>query len=255
MPPAASEETSTNPRFLAAGDTAVVVEFGTVVDRGINRRVTSLGRALREADLAGIVDLVPTFRSLMVHFDPTIVRRAEIEEKVNALLPDLSDAVSGGRLWRVPTLYGGSYGPDLEEVAERTGMTPEKVVEIHSAGEYECYMMGFMPGLGYLGILPDELALPRRTEPRVRVPGGSVSIATNLTNVYTKESPGGWHLLGRTPVEFFDLRRPEPILLNAGDKVRFYEIDEATYREMRARADEGDPVIAPEAVDTVGDGA
>lgn len=255
MPPATADETSTAPRFLAAGDTAVVVEFGTVVDRAVNRRVTSLGRALRAAELAGIVDLVPTFRSLMVHYDPTVIRHAEIEDKVNALLPDLSDEATGGRLWRVPTLYGGEYGPDLEEVAERTGMSPEKVVEMHSGGTYECYMMGFMPGLGYLGTLPDELALPRRTEPRVRVPGGSVAIATNLTNIYTKESPGGWHLLGRTPIELFDLRRDEPILLNAGDSVQFYEIDEATYREMRDRADEGDPVIEPQELTQAGDGA
>ncbi|MCR9072813.1 MAG: 5-oxoprolinase subunit PxpB [Alphaproteobacteria bacterium] len=246
MPPSGPENTSTGPRFLTAGDTALVVEFGTVVDRAINRRVTSLGRALRDARVAGIVDLVPTFRSLMVHFDPTVIRRAEIEARVDALLPDLSDEAGSGRLWRVPTLYGGEYGPDLEDVAERTGLSPEKVVEIHSGGTYECYMMGFMPGLGYLGVLPDELALPRRTEPRVRVPGGSVAIATNLTNIYTKESPGGWHLLGRTPIELFDLRRDEPILLNAGDSVQFYEIDETTYRDMRARADAGDPVIEPQ---------
>lgn len=246
MPPSEPADTPTDPRFLAAGDTALVVEFGTVVDRAINRRVTSLGRALRDAGLAGIVDLVPTFRSLMVHFDPTVIRRVEIEERVAALLPDLSDEGGTGRLWRVPTLYGGDYGPDLEEVAERTGLSPDKVVAIHSGCTYECYMMGFMPGLGYLGVLPDELALPRRTEPRVRVPGGSVAIATNLTNIYTKESPGGWHLLGRTPIELFDLRRDEPIMLNAGDSVQFYEIDETTYREMRARADEGDPVIEPQ---------
>lgn len=246
MPPTDAVDAVAGPRFLAAGDTALVVEFGSVVDRAINRRVTSLGQALRDADLAGIVDLVPTFRSLMVHFDPTVIRRAEIEERVTALLPELSEEGGTGRLWRVPTIYGGDYGPDLEDVAERTGLSPERVVEIHSGGTYECYMMGFMPGLGYLGILPGELALPRRTEPRVRVPGGSVSIATNLTNIYTKESPGGWHLLGRTPIELFDLRREEPILLNAGDSVQFYEIDEATYREMRARADAGDPVIEPQ---------
>lgn len=236
------------PRFLAAGDTALVVEFGDAVDPAINRRVMRLGEAIRAAGVAGVVDLVPTLRSLMVHYDPTVVRRAALEEHVHSLLSDTGEGARGGRLWRVPTLYGGEYGPDLDEVAERTGLTADKVIEIHSAVEYEVYMMGFMPGLPYLGILPSALELPRRTEPRVRVPGGSVAIATNLTNIYSSESPGGWHLLGRTPIELFDLRREDPILLQAGDRIRFEAIGEDQFRQMRARADTGDPVIEPEVV-------
>lgn len=237
------------PRFLAAGDTALVVEFGTEVDPEVNRRVMRLGEAMRTAGIDGVVDLVPTFRSLMVHYDPTVVRAAALEERARALLDDTGGQAEAGRLWRIPTLYGGEYGPDLEEIAERTGLSVDAVVDTHAGTEYEVYMMGFLPGLPYLGILPDELALPRRTEPRVRVPAGSVAMATNLTNVYPSESPGGWHILGRTPVELFDLRRDVPILLQAGDRIRFDPIGEDRFKEIRELAESGDPVIAPDAGD------
>lgn len=245
---AATDATTTTdePRFLAAGDTALVVEFGTIVDPAINRRVMRLGEAIRAAGIAGVVDLVPTFRSLMVHYDPVAVPRRALEERVRALLGDTGGEAVAGRLWRIPTLYGGAYGPDLEEIAEHTGLSVDAVIETHASVEYEVYMMGFLPGLPYLGILPDVLALPRRTEPRVRVPAGSVAMATNLTNVYPSESPGGWHILGRTPVELFDLRRAVPILLQAGDRIRFEPIDETRFRAIRARAETGDPVIEPE---------
>ena len=233
------------PRFLAAGDTAFVVEFGQEVDPAVNRRVMDLARAVRRADIDAVVDLVPTFRSLLVHYDPTVMDRAALEVEVRGLLGETAETAAAGRLWRMPALYGGEWGPDLDEVAERTGLTAEAVVARHVAVEYEVYMMGFLPGLPYLGILPDELALPRRTEPRVRVPAGSVAIATNLANIYPSESPGGWHILGRTPIELFDLRREVPILLDAGDRIRFEPIGAEDFRTIRARAETGDPVIAP----------
>ncbi len=234
------------PRFLAAGDTAFVVEFGEAVDPAINRQVMDLARAIRQTAPAGVVDLVPTFRSLMVHYDPTTVRRTALEQQVHDLIGSEVEGASAGRLWRMPTLYGGAYGPDLEEVASQTGLAVDAVVECHASVEYEVYMMGFLPGLPYLGILPEALALPRRSEPRVRVPAGSVAIATNLANIYPSESPGGWHILGRTPIELFDLRRPVPILLDAGDRIRFEPIDEDTFTRLHARAETGDPVIEPE---------
>ncbi len=245
----ATDTGAVEPRFLAAGDTALVVEFGTEVDPAVNHRVMRLGESLRAAEIGGVVDLVPTFRSLMVHYDPTVMQRAQLEARVRDLLDHQGAARAAGRLWRIPTLYGGEYGPDLEEIAERTGLDIDTVVERHTGVEYEVYMMGFLPGLPYLGILPDELALPRRTEPRVRVPAGSVAMATNLTNVYPSESPGGWHILGRTPVELFDLRRDVPILLQAGDRIRFDPIGEDRFKEIRELAESGEPVIAPDAGD------
>ena len=238
-------DTNRPPRFLSAGDTALVVEFGETVDPALNRRVMRLGEAARRAEVAGVVDLVPTFRSLMVHYDPTATTRHALEETLRGLLGEAGTASAAGRVWEFPTLYGGEAGPDLEDVAKRTGLTPERVVELHAGTEYEAYMMGFMPGLAYLGIIPPELELPRRSEPRVRVPSGSVAIATNLTNVYSLESPGGWHLLGRTPVALFDLQRDPPVLLQAGDKVRFRPVDRAAYDDLKRRVDSGDTGFAP----------
>ena len=233
------------PRFLSAGDTALVVEFGETVDRAVNHRVMQLGEAARAAAVEGVVDLVPTFRSLMVHYDPTATTRQALEGRLRELLSASGATPVAGRLWEFPVLYGEEAGPDLEEVARRTGLTPERVVELHAGTEYEAYMMGFMPGLAYLGIIPKELELPRRNEPRVRVPAGSVAIAINLTNVYSLESPGGWHLLGRTPVALFDLRREPRVLLVAGDRVRFRPVGRDVYDELSARVKSGDTAFAP----------
>lgn len=239
------EDPTPAPRFLSAGDAALVVEFGNQVDPAINHRVMRLGEAARAAGIPGLVDLVPTLRSLMVHYDPTATSRREVEARLRALVGDAGGARGRGRLWEFPTLYGGEAGPDLEEVAGRTRLTPERVVELHAGTEYEAYMMGFMPGLAYLGIIPKELELPRRSEPRVRVPMGSVAIATNLTNVYSLESPGGWHLLGRTPVALFDIRRDPPVLLAAGDRVRFRPVGRDDYEALRRRVEAGDTGFAP----------
>lgn len=242
---AAESRTATAPRFLPAGDTALVVEFGDRVDPAVNRRVIALGAAVRDAGLPGIVDLVPTFRSLMVHYDPLTANRAAVEGLVRGLLDDVAAEAAAGRLWEIPVLYGEEAGPDLEEVGRRTGLDPDRVVALHSGTVYDIYMMGFLPGLPYLGTIAPELELPRRVEPRVRVPAGTVAIATNLTNVYPAESPGGWHLLGRTPVALFDLRKDPPILLASGDRIRFVPIDRAAYDDLRRRSAAGETVVAP----------
>lgn len=233
------------PRFLSAGDTAFVVEFGDTVDPAVNRRVMRLGEAARAAAIPGLVDLVPTLRSLMVHYDPLVTSRRTVEARLHDLLDDGESTARVGRLWEFPVLYGNEVGPDLEDVAKRTGLTPERVVELHAGTDYEVYMMGFMPGLGYFGIIPKELELPRRTEPRVRVPAGSVSIAINLTNIYSDESPGGWHLLGRTPVRLFDLHRDPPILLAAGDRIRFRPVARDVYEALDERVKAGDTAFQP----------
>lgn len=244
-----SPDASAAPRFLSAGDAALVVEFGDRVDPEINHRVIRLGEAASAAGIEGLVDLVPTLRSLMVHYDPTATTRKVVEGRLRELLGAAGSVRTKGRLWEFPTLYGEDVGPDLEDVASRTGLTPQRVVELHAAVEYEAYMMGFMPGLAYLGIIAKELELPRRSEPRVRVPMGSVAIATNLTNIYSLESPGGWHLLGRTPVALFDIRRDPPVLLSAGDRVRFRPVGRDAYEALRAGVESGDTGFAPVAAE------
>lgn len=226
-------------RVLAAGDTAFVVEFGNAIDRTLNAKVMALHRAVVAAGLPGIVETLPTFRSLMVFYDPLTATRAELEPQVLALAAGKSERAAAGKLWRLPVCYDGELAPDLAEVAERTKMSVEQVVALHAGATYFAYVLGFMPGFAYLGGLPKQLDLPRRKEPRVRVPQNSVAIAGEMTAIYPWESPGGWHLIGRTPIALFDLRREQPILWGAGDEVQFTRIDRATHDRIAAQVADG----------------
>ena len=235
-------------RFLSAGDRALVVEFGDRVDRALSDDVLRLDASLRSTGLAGVVETVPTFRSLMVHYDPLVTSRAELEQAIAALLDRRSGLCRDATLWRVPVCYEGEFAPDLAEVARLTELTPREVVGLHSAVRYHVYMLGFLPGFPYLGDLPPQLALPRRADPRVRVPAVSVSIATTLTAIYPYESPGGWHLIGATPIRLFDPERPRPALLAPGDIVRFEPIDPASFASIKKAADSGDYRVASEPI-------
>jgi len=235
-------------RFLSAGDRALVVEFGDRVDRALSDDVLRLDASLRSTGLAGVVETVPTFRSLMVHYDPLVTSRAELEQAIAVLLDRRSGLCRDATLWRMPVCYEGEFAPDLAEVARLTELTPREVVGLHSAVRYHVYMLGFLPGFPYLGDLPPQLALPRRADPRVRVPAGSVSIATTLTAIYPYESPGGWHLIGATPIRLFDPERPRPALLAPGDIVRFEPIDPASFASIKKAADSGDYRVASEPI-------
>jgi inhibitor of KinA len=234
------------PRFLACGDTALCVEFGDQIDREVSARVLALADRIQAAGIAGVVELVPTFRSLLVHYDPSVGSQSELKAALAPLAVNLDAAQGASRKWRLPACYDTSVAPDLDEVASRTGLSVRQVIERHSAVTYHVYMLGFLPGYPYLGDLPPELALPRRENPRTRVPPGSIAIATTMTAVYPLESPGGWHLIGRTPVALWDVRRNPPVLLSAGDKIEFSPISVREYEEMAARAVAGTLAIPPE---------
>jgi len=236
----------TEPRFLSAGDRALVVEFGDRVDRALNVLVLRLDAAIRAEGLAGIVETVPSFRSLMVHYDPLLTSRARLQAAIEPLLGSGLGAAGEARLWHIPVCYEGAFAPDLAEVAERTGLAPAQVVELHSSPRYHVYMLGFLPGFPYLGDVPARLALPRRADPRLRVPAGSVSIATNLSAIYPVESPGGWHLIGTTPIRLVDLARPRPALLTPGDAIVFEPIGGARLAALRVAAAAGDYEVASE---------
>lgn len=226
-------------RVLSAGDTAFVIEFGDSIDRDLNAKVMALHRAIAAARPAGVVETLPTFRSLMVFYDPLLTTRAELEPQVVALAGAEQTQAGKGRLWRLPVCYEGEFAPDIAEVAERTGTSVDQVIALHAGATYFAYVLGFMPGFAYLGGLPKALDLPRRKEPRVRVPQNSVAIAGEMTAIYPWESPGGWHLIGRTPIALFDLRREQPILWNAGDEVQFARVDRATHDEIAAKVAAG----------------
>ena len=235
-------------RFLSAGDRALVVEFGDRIDRVLSNDVLRLDASLRSSPLAGIVETVPTFRSLMVSYDPLVTSRADLEHAIADRLDRQAALRTAATRWRVPVCYEGEFAPDLAEVARLTGLTPGNVAALHSAQSYHVYMLGFLPGFPYLGDLPPQLALPRRADPRVRVPAGSVSIATTLTAIYPYESPGGWHLIGTTPIRLFDLMRPRPALLNPGDIVQIEPIDSASFASIKKAVDRGNYQVASEPV-------
>ncbi|MCL4765034.1 MAG: 5-oxoprolinase subunit PxpB [Hyphomicrobiaceae bacterium] len=244
--------TASHVRLLTSGDTALVVEFGTGVDRHVSALVLALADRIDAVGIEGILETVPTFRSLMVHYDPLRLRQAQLKERLRDLLQDLHPSETAGRLWRIPACYDPSLGPDLEEVARRTDLTPTEVVSLHSSETYHVYMLGFLPGFPYMGDLPAQLVLPRREDPRIKVPPGSLAIAMRMAAIYPLESPGGWHLLGRTPVPIWDLRRNPPALLMPGDKVKFDPIPLDEYDALVAHAQAGTLRTEPEPASAAG---
>jgi inhibitor of KinA len=222
-----------NVRFLSAGDRALVVEFGDRVDRRLSESVLRLDAIIRSNPPVGIAETVPTFRSLAVYYDPLVTNRGELQRAIAPLLDLERNPRAGARLWHVPVCYEGEFAPDLPDVARLTQLTPNDVVTLHSGTRFHVYMLGFVPGFPYMGDLPPQLALPRRADPRLRVPAGSISIATSLSAIYPYESPGGWHLIGATPIRIFDPERPRPALFAPGDAVRFQPIDAGAYASIR----------------------
>lgn len=236
-------------RFLSVGDRALAIEFGDAIDRSLSREVLRLDRVIRAAPPRGVVETVPTFRSLLVQYDPLATSGADLERAISGLFDrDEGRADDGARLWHIPVCYDGECAPDLGEVARLTGLAPPDVVALHSGVRYHVYMLGFLPGFPYMGDLPPQLALPRRADPRVRVPAGSISIATTLTAIYPYDSPGGWHLIGATPVRFFDPERRPPSLLAAGDAILFEPIDRDAFAAIRRAVEVGGWVVESEPI-------
>jgi KipI family sensor histidine kinase inhibitor len=225
---------TTDVRFLPAGDTALVVEFGDRIDEALSERVLLLSARLRAEPPAGLVETVPTFRSLMVHYDPRETDGERLRAAIEAALRQAGSMAWRMRRWRLPACYEPDCAPDLAWVAEQTGLTAEDVVRRHAATQFRVYMIGFTPGFPYMGGLPPELNLPRRTDPRLRVPAGSIAIASGMTAIYPVESPGGWHLIGSTPVQLFDPQWERPSLLAPGDLVFFEPVGRAAYENIRA---------------------
>jgi inhibitor of KinA len=208
-------------RFLPSGDTALVVEFGDTIDRRINDRVIGLAALIDDHRLPGVVETVPTFRSLLVHYDPALTSGSVLTDAIGRLIGRGQPTAMRRRLVHVPACYHPDCAPDLEAVARATGRSTAEVVRLHSSVRYHVYMIGFLLGYPYMGDLPPELELPRRADPRTRVPAGSIAIASKMTGIYPAASPGGWHLIGMTSIQLFNPSLPLPSLLSPGDEVRF----------------------------------
>lgn len=216
-----STATISRPRLHHAGDSLVLVEFESTVAPDVNRRAVALAAAIAAARVRGVRDVVPAYASVGVHVDPLRFDQAALDAVVSHAWDTAASAEGPARVVEIPVCYGAPFGPDLAEVAAFAGCSADDVIARHAAGRYRVYMLGFLPGFAYLGGVDDSIAMPRHSTPRTTVPAGSVGIAGRQTGVYPCESPGGWRLIGRTPLAMFDLTRPEPALLSPGDVVRF----------------------------------
>lgn len=227
-----------NVRFLPCGDRAVTVEWGSTIDEHINRQVHAFARKVEALSHPAITEVVPTYRSATVHYRPEVFSYEELNQLLTPLAQGSAEEGEELPVVEIPVCYGGEYGPDLEEVAQHCSLTPEEVIARHTTPTYRIYMLGFTPGFPYLGGMDPSIAAPRRKEPRIHIPAGSVGIAGEQTGVYPIVSPGGWQLIGRTPLRLFDPQREQPILLSAGAGIRFVPIDEETFRKMEEKEGE-----------------
>ena len=228
------------PQIKITGDTSVAVVFGNEISTDINTKIRAFDEALAEEQIDGVYETVPTYCSLTIHYAPEKIRYDELKERLEALLAVAHKAQKLNTIvMEIPVVYGGEYGPDLETVAAHNGMSPEDVIRIHSGAEYLIYMLGFTPGFSYMGGMDESIATPRLKTPRVLIPAGSVGIAGKQTGIYPIDSPGGWQLIGRTPVKLYDAHRDTPILLDAGLHVKFIPIDEAEYKRIETRIEQG----------------
>ncbi|GAB4067856.1 5-oxoprolinase subunit PxpB [Ancylobacter sonchi] len=226
--------------MLDAGEGGLVVEFGSDVDEAVNRQVIALDRALGVHPIDGVRETVPTYRSLLVLFDPLRIARDALASQLLALQTRGAPETEGGTLWRIPVLYGGEHGVDLDAVARLHGLATEELIALHSGALYRVYMIGFAPGFAYLGGLPERIHTSRRTDPRPKTPPRSVSIGGRQAAVSPPiEVPSGWHLLGQTPVRSYDPGREKPFLFAPGDTLRFYPVAGDDYRDMLAAAEAG----------------
>jgi KipI family sensor histidine kinase inhibitor len=219
-----------SPRFLPCGDMGLSVEFADGIDRSVNDQVQRLFRYFRQQSHPGIQDVNPTYRSLFIQYQPGLCSFENLVLLVEeGLKTHDSDAARQTAPVEIPVCYGGVHGPDLEAVADFHGLSKDDVVCLHSTPEYYVYMIGFTPGFPYLGGLDERLFTPRKTQPRQKVAAGTVGIADRQTGIYSIDSPGGWQLIGRTPLKLFDIDQPEPFLLNPGDSLRFVPIPEESF--------------------------
>jgi KipI family sensor histidine kinase inhibitor len=230
------------PRILPSGDSAITVEFSRNIDDAANRRVLALDRALANEPVPGLTETVPTYRSLLVHYDPVVIDFDMLSEKLAALAQLPVPPITKTRRWRIPVVYGDEHGIDLEDVAKSLKTTPDDVVARHVAGDYRVAMIGFTPGWSYLSGLEASLHMPRRQNPRLLTPAGTISIGGVQTGVQCLAGPSGWHLLGRTAVRTYQLHRDPIFLMEPGDAVTFWAVDAKTFEEQDRAAEAGEIV-------------
>ena len=233
------------PTISPVGDRAISIDFGQVIDPTINRHIRQTIERIKELQLDGIIELVPTYCALLVEYDAMLYSYSGI---CNIIEPTFEEGMANTTnelvtVVEVPTVYGGEFGPDLSFVASHNHLSEDEVISIHSGTDYLVYMLGFIPGFTYLGGMDLRIATPRLSSPRTLIPAGSVGIAGEQTGTYPSDSPGGWQIIGRTPVTMYDMSKAQAALLNAGDYVRYVPIDESEFHRIKSLGSDYVPVI------------
>lgn len=227
-------------KYLTAGDSAIVVEFGNDISEQTSTAVRGMYFAVENAKLPGILAMNPTYRSLLVQYDPLQCSYSAMLGSLQKLEQNLKNMeLPSPNIFEIPTLYGENVGPDLDFVCKHSGLSKKEVIRIHSGRDYLVYMLGFTPGFSYLGGMDEAIATPRLKTPRTKIPGGSVGIAGSQTGIYSIDSPGGWQLIGKTPIRLYDPERTPPILHHAGDYIRFVPIDRAEFDRIEKAVNDG----------------
>ncbi|TDQ11365.1 5-oxoprolinase subunit PxpB [Pedobacter metabolipauper] len=217
------------------GDSAIVLEFGREISVSINTRIRLICEWLDEYTFEGFVDYVPAFTTITVYYEPWVINYDKLEEMLDEMISGIGeeDEITARSPIEIPVLYGGHYGPDLDVVARQCQLTTAEVIRIHHAAEYLVYMIGFAPGFPYLGGMDERIATPRKETPRALIPAGSVGIAGKQTGIYPIETPGGWQIIGQTPLQLFNIDREVPALLKAGDRIRFISVTEQEFIQIK----------------------
>ena len=233
------------PTISPVGDRAISIDFGQVIDPQINRYIRQTIERIKELQLEGIIELVPTYCALLVEYDAMLYSYSDICKSMKSILAEgMTDTTNElVTVVEVPTVYGGEFGPDLSFVADHNHLSEDEVISIHSGTDYLVYMLGFIPGFTYLGGMDPRIATPRLSSPRTLIPAGSVGIAGEQTGTYPSDSPGGWQIIGRTPVTMYDMSKAQAALLNAGDYVRYVPIDEREFHRIKALGADYVPVV------------
>lgn len=233
------------PRILPAGNSALTVEFGNAIDPDINAQVIAFAEAVRSLHLDGMIEVVPTYRSATVYFDPQVASASALAQRLIALAEEPpARPLHKPRTVEIPVMYDAGFGPDLPDLARFADLSIEEVIGLHTSVTYRVYMLGFSPGFPYMGRVPEVIAMPRLADPRMHIPGGSVGIAGLQTGIYPQDSPGGWRIIGRTPLRLYDPNRSKPFLLQPGDHVRFVPIDRDEFDRLVASDSPNRPVHA-----------
>ena len=229
-----------NVKIMTAGDSSILIQFGNVIDPDINAKIAATVQLMKEQHIEGVVDIIPAFCSLLINYDPRVISYDEMKTRMEKILSvEIAAGARKKKVYEIPVCYGGEFGPDLSTIAEHAGLSEQEVINIHSSTDYLIYMLGFLPGFTYLGGLDERIHTPRLANPRIRIPAGSVGIGGSQTGIYPMDSPGGWQLMGMTPVKTYDPDREVPILVEAGDYIRFIPVDRAEYDRIKEEVEQG----------------